>query len=128
MEFELSMTLKTHITIHHYLYFFQTTRKTMRLTNGEFHESCHSSLRQSEERSNFKVKRKLGTPIHQYKSWQSLVFYNSKRAGRITPLSTSITRFIATLSVLQRFAFHQKILAKYPNVASLHNILSKKYK
>ena len=86
MEFELSMTLKTHIIIHHYLYFFQTTRRTMRLTNGEFHESCHSTLRQSEERSNFKVKRKLLTPIHQYKSWQSLVFYNSKRAGRITPL------------------------------------------
>ena len=73
MEFELSMTLKTHL-------------KTMRFTNGEFHESCHSSLRQSEERSNFKVKRKLGTPIHQFKSWQSLVFYNSKRAGNITPL------------------------------------------
>ena len=34
MEFELSMTLKTHIIIHHYLYFFQTTRKTMRWTNG----------------------------------------------------------------------------------------------
>ena len=69
MEFDLSMTLKTHIIIHHYMYFFQKTKKTMRLTNGEFHESCHSTLRQSEERSNFKVKRKIGTPMHQYKSW-----------------------------------------------------------
>ena len=45
MEFDLSMTLKTHISIHHYMYFFQKTKKTMILTNGEFHESCHSTLR-----------------------------------------------------------------------------------
>ena len=127
MEFELSMTLKTHIIIHHYLYFFQTTRKTMRLTNGEFHESCHSSLRMSEERSNFKVKRKLGTPIHQYKSCQSLVFYNSKRAGRITPLR--LRRASSPHSPSYKASpFSKKFLAKYPNVASLHNILSKKYK
>ena len=127
MEFELSMTLKTHIIIHHYLYFFQTTRKTMRFTNGEFHESCHSSLRMSEERSNFKVKRKLGTPIHQYKSCQSLVFYNSKRAGRITPLR--LRRASSPHSPSYKASpFSKKFLAKYPNVASLHNILSKKYK
>ena len=42
----------------------------MKLANGEFVETCHSSLRQSDERHGFKVKRKLGTPIHMQKSWQ----------------------------------------------------------
>ena len=53
-EFNLSLTLKCHIIIHHYLYFFEKTGKTMRLTNGEFTESCHSTLRQSEERHNLR--------------------------------------------------------------------------
>ena len=86
MEYELSMTLKVHIIIHHYQYFFTKSGQTMKLTNGEFVETCHSSLRQSEERHGLKVKKKLGTPMHMQKIWQSLVLYNSKRAGHITPL------------------------------------------
>ena len=49
MEYNLSMTLKCHIIIHHYPYFFDKSGKNMRYTNGEFPESCHSTLRQSEE-------------------------------------------------------------------------------
>ena len=45
----------------------------MRFTNGEFPESCHSTLRQSEETHGFKVKRKLGSPFHQQKSYYLLV-------------------------------------------------------
>ena len=72
MEYNLSMTLKCHIIIPHYLYFFEKGGKTMKYTNGEFPESCHSTLRQSEELHGFKVKRNLGSPMHQQKSWQSL--------------------------------------------------------
>ena len=57
MEYNLSMTLKVHIIIHYYQYYFSKSGQTMRLTNGEFVETCHSSLRQSEERHGFKVKR-----------------------------------------------------------------------
>ena len=127
MEFDLSMTLKTHIIIHHYMYFFQKTKKTMRLTNGEFHESCHSTLRQSEERSNFKVKRKIGTPMHQYKSWQSLVFYNSKRAGHITPLRLKRKSSPHSPSV-RSSPFSKQFLSRYPAVSLQHKILTKKYK
>ena len=72
--------------VHHYQYYFTKSGKTMKMTNGEFVETCHSSIRQSEERHGFKVKKKLRTPIHMQKSWQSLVLYNSKRAGHVTPL------------------------------------------
>ena len=34
----------------------------------------------------FKVKRNVGSPIHQQKRWQSLNFYKLKRAGHVTPL------------------------------------------
>ena len=99
----------------------------MRWTNGEFHESCHSTLRQSEERSNFKVKRKLGTPMHQFKSWQSVVFYNSKRAGHITPLRLRRSSYPHS-AAYKASPFSKKILTKYSYVAAKHNILSKKYK
>ena len=49
-------------------------------------ESCHSSLRKSEEIHCVKLVRKLGTTIHKNKSLQSLTFFNSKRAGCSTPL------------------------------------------
>ena len=57
MEYNLSMTLKVHIIIHHYQYFFTKSGQTMRLTNGDFVETCHSSLRKSEETHGFKVKK-----------------------------------------------------------------------
>ena len=49
MEYGLSMTLKIHVIIHHYKYYFDKTGKTFKYTNGEFTESAHSSLRMSEK-------------------------------------------------------------------------------
>ena len=72
MEYNLSMTLKCPIINYLYSYFFEKGGKNMRYTNGKFPESCYSILRQSEENHGFKVKRKLGSPMHQQKSWQSL--------------------------------------------------------
>ena len=49
MEHNLNMTLKVHIILHHYQSYFEKYGKTMRHTNGEFTESCYSTLRKSEE-------------------------------------------------------------------------------
>ena len=54
--------------------------------NGEFTESCHSSLRKSEEMHGLSITRQLGTPIHQQRSIQSLTFFDSKRAGFTPPM------------------------------------------
>ena len=125
MEYNLSMTLKVHIIIHHYQYFFEKSGKTMKMTNGEFVETCHYSLKQSEDIHGLKVKKKLGTPMHMQKSWQSIVLYNSKRAGHVTPLrlkkKSSSSRTPKTSP-----PFSGRFLEKYPNVLELHNILNKK--
>ena len=80
------MTLKVHVAIHHYAFYFSNTGQTFCTTNGEYTETCHSTLRISEETHGLKVVRKIGTPINQYRSLKSLTMYNSKRAGKNTPL------------------------------------------
>ena len=40
---------KMHVILSHYNVYFDTTKKTLKLTNGEFHKSAHSTLRKSEE-------------------------------------------------------------------------------
>ena len=79
--FQLNMTLKIHVIIHHYADYFELSGLTFRDTNGEFSEAIHSSLRIHEERLGFKVVKKMGTIIHLQKSLQSLSTFNSKRAG-----------------------------------------------
>ena len=126
MEYNLNMTLKCHIIIHHYPYFFKTSGKNMKLTNGEFPESCHSTLRQSEEKHGFKTKRKLGSPMHQQKSWQSLTLYNSKRAGHNTPLrlkKKSLRQSPSSPST----PFSKRFLERFPEALEKHNVLNKKY-
>ena len=82
----VNMTLKVHVIVDYYKQYFDQTGKTLRDTNGEFVEAAHSSLRISEENHGMKVVRKLWTPVHQMRSLQSITFYNSKRAGNVTPL------------------------------------------
>ena len=60
--------------------------KKFEKTNSEFVESCHSSLRKSEEKHNFKIARRLGSPVHIEKSLQSLTLFDSMRVGESTPL------------------------------------------
>ena len=47
-NFGLNMTLKIHAIVHHYEYFL-TGLEPHPDTNGEFTESCHITLRKSEE-------------------------------------------------------------------------------
>ena len=84
-EFNLPMTLKIHVIIHHYSEYFQWTGKTMKYTNAEFTETAHSTFKMSERIHKFKVSRQIGTPIHQELALKSLVWHNSKRAGFVSP-------------------------------------------
>ena len=79
----------------------------MRNTNGEFVETLHSSLRIHEENHGFKVVRKLGSATHLRKAKQSLVIFNSKKAGfsppkdltlRLNPVGTPIVVLICNNS------------------------------
>ena len=54
-------------------------------TNAEFTEGAHSTVRKFEETHNFKIVRKLGTPIHLKKSLDSLIQFNSRNLGASTP-------------------------------------------
>ena len=75
---------------------------------------------ESEETHGLKVKRNLGSPIHQQKSWQSLVIYNSKRAGFTTPLrlrKPSSPRLTPT----NYTPFSKKFQERFPEAVQLHN-------
>ena len=84
-HYGLTCTLKIHVILSHFSYYFEKTGKTLKHTSDEYLETCHSTLRKSEETHGRSVKRKLGTPIHKQYGLDSLNIYNSKRAGRYTP-------------------------------------------
>ena len=56
----------------------------MRSTNGEFTETTHSPFKISERIYGFKVNRIIGTPVHEKKSLQSLLWH-SRKAGFTSP-------------------------------------------
>ena len=83
---DLSWTLKIHVILDHYSFYFKKTKKTLRHTNDEFPESAHSTLRKSEETHGFKIVRTIGSPIHQQASLNSITFINSKNIGYVAPI------------------------------------------
>ena len=125
LEDKLNMTLKIHVIIHHYPTYFEKTGTTMKYTNGEFTESCHSSLRKSEEMHGLRVKKNLGTPMHQLKSWQSMNIFNSKRAGFVTPVR--LRKKVLTPKISSpKTPFSKKFLLKYPEALEQHKVLKQK--
>ena len=115
------------VILHHYPHSFKKTQS--KYTNGEFTESCHSSLRKSEETHWLKIVKKLGTPIHQQRSLQSLSFFNSKRAGYITPLRmrkksvhSPNSPFSGSPSPLSSTSspFTKVFSSRYPEAAQMH--------
>ena len=54
----LNMTLKNHILIHHYKFYFETKGKNFKDTNGEFGETLHYTLKKHEQDHGYSVKRK----------------------------------------------------------------------
>ena len=91
-HFGLNMTLKCHVILHHYEFYFLSTGKTFRDTNGEFVETVHSSLRIHEESHGYKVVKQIGSPGHLKKSQQSITSFNSLRAGFCSPKDFTLRR------------------------------------
>ena len=63
--------------------------------------------------------------MHMMESWQSLVLYNSKRAGHVTPLRLK-KKSNSKRSPNNTPPFSKRFLNRYPDVLDLHNILNKK--
>ena len=133
-KYQLSMTLKVHVVIHHYKFYFETTGKTLKETNGEFTETCHSTLRKAEECHNQKIVRKIATPIHQYQSFKSLIFHNSTKIGGETPPSKRVKKTSPSSTpspdsspsfVKQTFKFSNFFNQKYPAVVAQHKAIYK---
>ena len=80
-EFSLSMTLKIHVILDHYLWYFAEMGKNFHDTNGEYVEAVHYSLQGHEDSRKFKVVRNIGTDSHLKKALSSHTSYNSLRVG-----------------------------------------------
>ena len=70
-EFSLSMTLKIHVILDHYLWYFAEMGKNFHDTNGEYVEAVHYSLQGHEDSRKFKVVRNIGTDSHLKKALSS---------------------------------------------------------
>ena len=77
----LPMTLKVHVIIDHYMWYFNEMDKNFCDTNGEFVEAVHYSLDGHEDKHKFKVTRNIGTTEHLRKAIQSHTSFNSLRVG-----------------------------------------------
>ena len=84
-NFGLNMTLKTHVILDHFEWYFKNAGTNFRITNGEFLEAVHYSLKRHEVEHGYVVKKKQGTPTHLLKSLQSISSYNSTRTGATPP-------------------------------------------
>ena len=90
--FGLNMTLKIHIIIHHYRWYFTNTGIFFKDTNGEFGETVHSTLKKFELGRGFKVSRRIGTDHHLLKAHQSISSFNALKMGGTPAKSMSIRK------------------------------------
>ena len=72
----LPWTLKQHIICDHLGEYFSRYRITLRVTSGEYIESCHSSLRRLEEIHGLHTETKLGTDYHMKRLLKSSCLFN----------------------------------------------------
>ena len=77
----LPMTLKVHIILDHYMWYFNEMGKNFCETNGEFVEAVHYTLDGHEDKHKFKVTRNIGTDEYLRKAIQSHTSFNSLRVG-----------------------------------------------
>ena len=75
------MTLKIHVIIDHYVWYFKQMNKNFYETNGEYVEAVHYSLDGHEKTRNLKVKRNLGSDEHLKRALKSHISFNSLRIG-----------------------------------------------
>ena len=93
------MTLKIHVILDHYLWYFAEMGKNFHDTNGEYVEAVHYSLQGHEDSRKFKVVRNIGTDSHLKKALSSHTSYNSLRVGSPNRIM-SIRKKILTLHSL----------------------------
>ena len=77
----VSMTLKIHVILDHYMWYFGEMGTHFYNTNGEYVEAVHYSLDGHEDKRKFKVSRNIGTDQHLKKALSSHISYNSLRVG-----------------------------------------------
>ena len=106
--------------VNHLNDYFEFTGKTFRNTNEEFGESAHSTLFKHENRSMYRVTKKLGTPIHLQKAIKSHVEFNSRNAG-LVPSSEFTLRKTSVVNcsnpVKRKFMFKKSYVKKHPIMA-----------
>ena len=81
-EFDLSMPLKIHVILSHYIEFFDAKQETLLSYNDEFTESMHSQLRLFEEAHKY-LNNKKGSKSHREMQQKSVVHINSLNLGDI---------------------------------------------
>ena len=75
-QFDLSMPLKMHIILHHYIDHFEISGQTLLRYTDEFTESMHSQIRQFEESHHYK-NLKFGSESQARSQHKSTVHINS---------------------------------------------------
>ena len=89
-RFELSKTLKIHVIVEHYGDYLEMTGTNFRETNGEHHEALHHTLKTLEYFFLYLREKKHGSPVHQLKSYKSIVIRNTLSAGFTPKLKLKI--------------------------------------
>ena len=79
--YNLPMTLKVHVIIDHYDWYFTVMGKNFCETNGEYVEAVHYSLDGHEKNRGLKVKRNIGSDEHLKRALKSHISFNSLRIG-----------------------------------------------
>ena len=117
-NFGLNMTLKTHVILAHFEWYFKNTGTNFRNTNGEFLEAVHYSLKRHEVEHGYVVKKKQGTPTYLLKSLQSISSYNSLRIGSTPPQDFTLRRKSTpspnTTPKVKQWSFPKSLLSRYP--------------
>ena len=75
------MTLKLHVILGHYMWYFKEMGTNFHDTNGEYVEAVHYSLEGHENTRKYKVSRNIGTDEHLRKAINSHTSFNSLRVG-----------------------------------------------
>ena len=78
--FSLSMPLKVHVILHHYLEFFETFGETLLTYSDEITEAMHSQIRLFEDAHRY-VNNQKGSNSHAKMQHRSTVHINSVNLG-----------------------------------------------
>ena len=81
-EFDLSMSLKIHVIVDHYMDFFEAKNETLLRYTDEFCESMHSQIRLFEESHRY-LNNKKGSESHAKMQHKSCVHINSLNLGDV---------------------------------------------